>query len=305
MPLYTSKAAFVASDMKACLRPASESSCPICSEDLQPPEPEALCTGPSDEAVQNGTTTPDSSADNRDNIVTATALTVDANTLLAEPPEDRSPVKEDHSPIKVTCCANIFGHNCLEAWLTRENSCPFCRAEFFPSHTVPTGMIVPMLTLAVEEATVRATEAEQAARAGFAERIEATAFRARITHFGRLHAHRVLREVMLERALEVLQQEDASVELAERDDTEDEDELSSESDSEDESGGHRFPSGSVLSEDADDESELEDEDEDEDEDSGDEDSGDEDGGGDGRSEGPESEGAILVEGAHAGASTRG
>ena len=272
--------------------PASESSCPICREDLQPHEPEALCTGPSDEAVQNGTT-PDSSADNRDNIVTATAL-------LAEPPKDCSAVKEDHSPIRVTCCANIFGCNCLEAWLTRENSCPFCRAEFFPSHTVPTGMTVPMLTLAVEEATVRATETEQAARAGFAEGIEATAFRARITHFGQLHAHRVLREVMLERALEVLQQEDASVELAERDDTEDEDELSSESDSEDESEGHRSPSGSVLSEDADDESEFEFEFEFEFEDSGDE-----DGGGDGRPEGPGSEGAILFEGAHAGASTRG
>ncbi|KAI4949625.1 hypothetical protein J4E91_005365 [Alternaria rosae] len=296
MPLYTSKAAFVASDMKACLMSASESSCPICREDLQPHEPETLSTGPSDEAVQNGITTPDSFADNRDNIVTATALTVDANALLAGRPEDRSPVKEDHSSIKVTCCNNIFGRNCLEAWLTRENSCPFCRAEFFPSHTVPTGMTVSMFTLAVEEATVRATEAEQAARAGFAEGIKATAFRARITHFGQLHAHRVLREVMLEWALEVLQQEDASVELAERDDTEDEDDLSSESDSEDESEGHRSPSGSVLSEDADDESEFEDEDED---------SGDEDGGGDGRSEGPGSEGAILFEGAHASASTRG
>ena len=63
----------------------------------------------------------------------------------------------------------------------------------------------------------------------------------------------------------------------------------------DESEGYHSESGSILSEDEDDESEFEDDDED---------TGDEDGGGDGPPEGPGSGGAVCVECAHTGASMR-
>ncbi|KAI4645943.1 hypothetical protein J4E93_005522 [Alternaria ventricosa] len=286
MPLYASKSAFLALDMKACPTPPSDPSCPICREDLQPHEPETSSAGPSGEVAQNDTPIPNSSAADHD--------TTAVNSAPAEP-------NEDHSPVKVTCCNNIFGRNCLETWLTRGNSCPFCRAEFFPSQTVPTRMTFAWYARAIEAAQARAAERARArytegmqevtARSGEGMQAATARYRdsiGRITliHEMNLRAQRMLEETVLQRTLEALQQASPGVELADRDDAEDEDELSSEPESEDESElipelesedeneGYYSESGSVLSEDEDDGSEFEDEDEDED-------SGDEGGGGDG------------------------
>ncbi|KAI4698807.1 hypothetical protein J4E81_005418 [Alternaria sp. BMP 2799] len=299
MPLYASKAAFVASDMKACPMPPSDPSCPICREDLQPHEPEALSASPSSEATQNGNPITNGSA--HDHGTTA------VNSAPAEP-------NEDHSPVKVTCCNNIFGRNCLESWLTRANSCPFCRAEFFPSHTVPTEMTFEWFAQLIERAEARTDARLEAARARYTEGM--TAATARFTegmvarYIQRMEAAASgitgIRRRDL-RTLEALQQASPDVELADQDDAEDESELSSETESEDESDsmpeleledeseGYYSESGSVLSEDEDDESEFEDEDEY---------SGDEDEGSDGPPGGPGSGGAVCVECAHTGASVR-
>ncbi|KAI4618321.1 uncharacterized protein J4E87_007989 [Alternaria ethzedia] len=299
MPLYTTKSAFLASDMKACPMPPSDPSCPICREDLQPQEPEALSAGPSGEVAQNGATVTASSAEDNDPIA--------ANSAPAEP-------NEDHSPVKVTCCNNIFGRSCLEAWLTRGNSCPFCRAEFFPSRTVPTEMTFEWFAQLIERAEARTDARLEAARARFTEGMGAA--HARFTedmvarYIQRMEAAASgitgIRRRDL-RTLEALQQAGPDVGLPTRDDAEDESELSSEYESEDESDsmpelepldemeGYHSESESVLSEDEDDESEFEDEDED---------SGDEDEGGDGPPQGPGSGGAVCVECAHTGASVR-
>ncbi|KAI4916661.1 uncharacterized protein J4E92_009165 [Alternaria infectoria] len=296
MPLYDSKAAFVASDMKACPMPPSDPSCPICREDLQPHEPEASSASPSGEAAQNGTTITDSSAEDNDPIA--------ANSAPAEP-------NEDHSPVKVTCCNNIFGRNCLESWLTRANSCPFCRAEFFPSQTVPTGRWFNWFARGMEARTdvglgaarARSGEGMQAAHARYTEMMD----RITLTHVGNLRAQMMLEETVLQRTFEALQQAGPDVGLPTRDDAEDESELSSEYESEDESDsmpelepldeseGYYSGSGSVRSEDEDDESEFEDDDDY---------SGDEGGGGDEPPEGPGSGGAVCVACAHTGASVR-
>ncbi|KAI4677215.1 uncharacterized protein J4E88_007023 [Alternaria novae-zelandiae] len=299
MPLYTSKAAFVASDMKACPMPPSDPSCPICREDLQPHEPEVLSASPSSKVAQNGNPITNGSAHDHD--------TTAANSAPAEP-------NEDHSPVKVTCCNNIFGRSCLEAWLTRGNSCPFCRAEFFPSQTVPTEMTFEWFAQLIERAEARTDARLEAARARYTEGM--TAATARFTegmvarYIQRMEAAASgitgIRRRDL-RTLEALQQAGPDEEVADQDDAEDESELSSEYESEDESDsmpelepldemeGYYSGSGSVLSEDEDDESEFEDEDEG---------SGDEDGGGDGPPEGPGSGGAVCVECAHTGASVR-
>jgi len=314
MPLYATKAAFLASDMKACPMPPSDPSCPICREDLQPHEPEALSVGLSGEAAQNGNHITNGSAEEHG--------TTAVNSAPAEP-------KEDHSPVKVTCCSNIFGRNCLETWLTRGNSCPFCRAEFFPSQTVPTRMgfdwFTPLIEAAetradarleaararytegMQEVTARFTEGMEAAHPRYTESMEAAASGIAITHARHLHTQRVLQEIMLQRTLGTLQQAGPHVELADQDDAEDESELSSEPESEDdselipelesedESEGYHSESGSILSEDENDESEFENDDNH---------SGDEGGGGDEPPEGPGSGGVILVE-AHTGALMRG
>ncbi|KAI4951669.1 hypothetical protein J4E86_007085 [Alternaria arbusti] len=292
MPLYASKAAFVASDMKTCPMPPSDPSCPICREDLQPQESEALSASPSSEVAQNGNPITNGSA--HDHGTTA------VNSAPAEP-------NEDHSPVKVTCCNNIFGRNCLESWLTRGNSCPFCRAEFFPSHTVPTGMTFEWFARLIERAEARTDAGLEAARARYTEGMQAAHVRytesmvARYTESMEAAASgiTVLRRRDL-RTLEALQQASPDVELADQDDAEDESELSSETESDDEfdlipelesldeSEGYHSESGSVLSED-----------EDEDEDSGDEDEG-----GGGPPEGPGSGGAVCVGCAHTGASVR-
>ncbi|KAI4654331.1 uncharacterized protein J4E78_007376 [Alternaria triticimaculans] len=299
MPLYASKSAFLASDMKACPMPPSDPSCPICREDLQPHEPEASSTGPTADDVQGGTLTPNSSAADHD--------TIAANSAPVEP-------NEDHSPVKVTCCNNIFGRDCLESWLTRANSCPFCRAEFFPSQTVPTEMTFEWFAQLIERAEARTDARLEAARARYTEGM--TAATARFTegmvarYIQRMEAAASgitgIRRRDL-RTLEALQQAGPDVGLPTRDDAEDESELSSEYESEDESDsmpelepldemeGYHSESGSVLSEDEDDESEFEDDDED---------SGDEDEGGDGPPEGPGSGGAVCIGCAHTGASVR-
>ncbi|KAI4908255.1 hypothetical protein J4E90_008879 [Alternaria incomplexa] len=292
MPLYASKSAFLASDMKACPMQPSDPSCPICREDLQPQESEALSASPSSEVAQNGNPITNGSA--HDHGTTA------VNSAPAEP-------NEDHSPVKVTCCNNIFGRNCLETWLTRGNSCPFCRAEFFPLQTAPTRLTFEWFARAMgtagartdarlEAARARYTEGMEAAHIRYAESIEAATRRITVTRRRDL------------RTLEALHRAaDPDSELADQDDAEDESELSFETESEDdfdlmpelesedESEGYHSESGSVMSEDEDDESEFEDEDED---------SGDEDGGGGGPPEGPGSGGAVCVGCAHTGASVR-
>ena len=279
--------------------PPSDPSCPICREDLQPHEPEALSASPSGEAAQNGNPITNGSAHDHGN----TAV----NSAPAEP-------NEDHSPVKVTCCNNIFGRNCLESWLTRANSCPFCRAEFFPLRTVPTGRRFDWFARAMLAHGARTDAGLEAARAGYTDGVQAAHARytemmdrITLTHAGNLRAQMMLEETVLQRTFEALQQAGPDVELADQDDAEDESELSSEPESEDESDGmpelepldemegYYSGSESVLSEEEDDESEFED---------GDEDSGDEDGGGDGPPEGPGSGGAVCVECAHTGASVR-
>ncbi|KAI4658187.1 uncharacterized protein J4E79_007169 [Alternaria viburni] len=297
MPLYASKSAFLASDMKACPMPPSDPSCPICREDLQPHEPEAPSTGPTVDDVQGGTPTSNSSA----------ADTIAANSAPAEP-------NEDHSPVKVTCCNNIFGRSCLEAWLTRANSCPFCRAEFFPLRTVPTGRRFDWFARAMLAHGARTGTGLEAARAGYTEGMQAAHARytemmdrTTLTHAGNLRAQMMLEQTVLQRTFQALQQAGPDVELADQDDAEDESELSSEYESEDESDsmpelepldemeGYHSESESVPSEEEDDDSEFEVEDED---------GGDEDEGGDGPPEGPGSGGAVCVECAHTGASVR-
>ncbi|KAI4624612.1 hypothetical protein J4E83_004288 [Alternaria metachromatica] len=286
MPLYDSKAAFVASDMKACPMPPSDPSCPICREDLQPHEPEAISTGPTVDGVQNDDPIPNSSTDDHD--------TTAANSAPVEP-------NEDHSPVKVTCCNNIFGRSCLEAWLTRGTSCPFCRAEFFPPQTVPTGRwfdwfargMQARTDVGLEAARARSGEGMQATHARYTEMMD----RITLTHVGNLRAQMMLEQTVLQRTFEALQQAGPDVELPDQDDAEDESDSMPELEPLDEMEGYYSGSGSVLSEDEDDESEFEDEDEDED-------GGDEDGGGDGPPEGPGSGGAVCVACAHTGASVR-
>jgi hypothetical protein len=64
-------------------------------------------------------------------------MIISTNTVMdtsAPRPATTAPAsaQEDHTPIKVSCCNNVFGRQCLEFWLRRNNTCPFSRAELFP-----------------------------------------------------------------------------------------------------------------------------------------------------------------------------
>jgi hypothetical protein len=139
MSLYRSKSAFFASGMKSCPIPPSQPSCPICIEALHPDDVEIPSTGSAVEAVQIPNT-----------IAVSNVTVADIDNPHAEP-------AEDHSPVKVSCCKNVFGRHCLEFWLVTKNSCPFCRAEFFPN-PVPQDRLLTLLQDAVEAAVLTAVE---------------------------------------------------------------------------------------------------------------------------------------------------
>jgi hypothetical protein len=41
---------------------------------------------------------------------------------------------EDHPATKMPCCNNTVSYHCLLTWLRTSNTCPFCRANLFPSY---------------------------------------------------------------------------------------------------------------------------------------------------------------------------
>jgi hypothetical protein len=83
--------------------------------------------------------------------VTVTAVT----TLNVTHPQIKS-AKGDTS-IKVCCCSNVFGRQCVEAWLIRRNDCPFCRLRFF-SRINSRDELAATVNAVVEMAVRRAVE---------------------------------------------------------------------------------------------------------------------------------------------------
>jgi hypothetical protein len=116
MSIYATKAVFFAEGMTPYPIPHGKPDCPICMEELD-------------------------SEENNTVLAVTTVFTVDTNNSRAEP-------IEDHLPIKVPCCGNILGRHCLKVWLKTGNSCPFCRAEFFPK-CVARHRLVTMVETAV------------------------------------------------------------------------------------------------------------------------------------------------------------
>jgi hypothetical protein len=129
MSIYATKAAFFAEGMTPCPIPYGKPDCTICMEKFDSDENETI-------------------------LAVTTVSTVDTNNSRAEP-------IEDHSPIRVPCCSNVLGRHCLELWLKTGNSCPFCRAEFFPKCTIRhrlANMVETAVRTAVETAMRRAID---------------------------------------------------------------------------------------------------------------------------------------------------
>jgi hypothetical protein len=130
MAIHSSKAAFFAEGIEACSIPYDKPDCPICRERLQS-NALVLYTAPIPQS-KTATVTADTthtvftaaSANNTEAAGSKNAITANEDEAVG--------IIEDHTPIKMSCCNNIFGRYCLESWLNTATSCPYCRAELFP-----------------------------------------------------------------------------------------------------------------------------------------------------------------------------
>lgn len=108
---------FLAHSVIACpIVPDDTTECPICQEAFTTPE-EPPTT--SDDTPTQPLSDPGSNPEPPTNAATGPATP-------QSPPDTQI-----RTPVKVSCCNNIFCDECLRTWLATSNTCPTCRAELF------------------------------------------------------------------------------------------------------------------------------------------------------------------------------
>ena len=118
MDFLPTKTEFLTNAVKPCALPDDTPECPICQGAFQS---EAVV---SREPVRSEPVTQKSNATKNISNQTATS------------------VIENHAPIKMSCCKNVFCRDCLNAWFDTANTCPTCRAELFiQNHRLDTDYI--------------------------------------------------------------------------------------------------------------------------------------------------------------------
>jgi hypothetical protein len=137
MSIYSTKEEFLTQGIvRVCPIPSDDPDCPICKEALESPFKRLLQM-----ALTAG--------------IRLVHLILDFIIDEDGQEEEEKKEMEDHSATKMPCCNNVFGHHCLTTWLSTANTCPFCRATFFPG---PTPAAPPPLT-DPEELRVQSLEA--------------------------------------------------------------------------------------------------------------------------------------------------